>query len=157
MAAASPGFNLAVLASWAAVARSSWPAPSAGSERVGNYHRCHDRRRHRRPPGHDGAIRRGAALAAWHLLRQPGGSDGHRCHRRPGPGDGSGLGCPTWPQCTEGSLVPTATQSEAWHKYVEFGNRTLTFVLGILAIAALVGAIAWRDACGATILPADVR
>lgn len=56
---------------------------------------------------------------------------------------GSGLGCPTWPQCTEGSLVPTATQSEAWHKYVEFGNRTLTFVLGILAIAALVGAIAW--------------
>ena len=54
---------------------------------------------------------------------------------------GSGLGCPTWPQCTEGSLVPTATQTEAWHKYVEFGNRTLTGVLGLLAIAAIVGAI----------------
>jgi cytochrome c oxidase assembly protein subunit 15 len=56
---------------------------------------------------------------------------------------GSGLGCPTWPECTEGSLTPTDSQAEAWHKYVEFGNRTLTFVLGILAIAALVGAIAW--------------
>ncbi len=57
---------------------------------------------------------------------------------------GSGLGCPTWPQCTEGSLVPTASQSQAWHKYVEFGNRTLTFVLGLLAIAAIVGALAWN-------------
>ena len=56
---------------------------------------------------------------------------------------GSGLGCPTWPECTDGSLVPTATQSQAWHKYVEFGNRSLTFILGILAIAALVGALAW--------------
>lgn len=56
---------------------------------------------------------------------------------------GSGLGCPTWPECTAGSLTPTDSQAEAWHKYVEFGNRTLTFVLGILAIAALVGAIAW--------------
>ena len=61
---------------------------------------------------------------------------------------GSGLGCPTWPQCTEGSLVPTATQTEAWHKYVEFGNRTLTGVLGLLAIAAIVGAIVWRRRSG---------
>ena len=56
---------------------------------------------------------------------------------------GSGLGCPTWPECVEGSYVPTSRQEEQWHKYVEFGNRTLTFVLGILAIAALVGAVAW--------------
>ncbi|MDQ1250813.1 MAG: heme a synthase, partial [Actinomycetota bacterium] len=56
---------------------------------------------------------------------------------------GSGLGCPTWPQCAPGSFVPTQTQAESWHKYVEFGNRLLTFVLGILAIAAIVGAIAW--------------
>lgn len=56
---------------------------------------------------------------------------------------GSGLGCPTWPQCAPGSFVPTETQAESWHKYVEFGNRLLTFVLGILAIAAIVGAIAW--------------
>lgn len=56
---------------------------------------------------------------------------------------GSGLGCPTWPECVDGSLVPTSRQEELWHKYVEFGNRTLTFVLGILAIAALAGAVAW--------------
>lgn len=54
---------------------------------------------------------------------------------------GSGLGCPTWPQCVEGSYVPTARQAEAWHKYVEFGNRLLTFVLVILAIAAVVAAL----------------
>ncbi|MGV1036879.1 MAG: COX15/CtaA family protein [Candidatus Nanopelagicales bacterium] len=56
---------------------------------------------------------------------------------------GSGLGCPTWPQCAAGSYVPTATQAQAWHKYVEFGNRTLTFILAVLAIAALVGALTW--------------
>lgn len=56
---------------------------------------------------------------------------------------GSGLGCPTWPQCAPGSFVPTETQAESWHKYVEFGNRLLTFVLGILAIAAILGAWRW--------------
>ncbi len=61
---------------------------------------------------------------------------------------GSGLGCPTWPQCTEGSLVPTATQTEAWHKYVEFGNRTLTGVLGLLAIAAIIGTVVWQRRSG---------
>ena len=55
----------------------------------------------------------------------------------------SGLGCPTWPECTDGSIVPTSAQAEAWHKYVEFGNRLLTVVLVVAAIAALVGAIAW--------------
>lgn len=56
---------------------------------------------------------------------------------------GSGLGCPTWPQCVPGSFVPTAHQEQAWHKYIEFGNRTLTFVVAILGIAALAGALAW--------------
>ncbi|MFM9048630.1 MAG: COX15/CtaA family protein [Actinomycetota bacterium] len=56
---------------------------------------------------------------------------------------GSGLGCPTWPECVDGSYVPTSRQEEAWHKYVEFGNRLLTFVLGLLAIAAIVAALAW--------------
>ena len=57
----------------------------------------------------------------------------------------SGLGCPTWPECVEGSLTPTSTQTEQWHKYIEFGNRTLTFVLGLLAIASLVaGFVAWK-------------
>lgn len=56
---------------------------------------------------------------------------------------GSGLGCPTWPECVEGSYVPTSRQEEQWHKYVEFGNRTLTFLLGVLALAALIGALLW--------------
>ena len=51
---------------------------------------------------------------------------------------GSGLGCPTWPQCVEGSYTPTARQEEAFHKYIEFGNRLLTFVLVMIAIAVLV-------------------
>ncbi len=54
---------------------------------------------------------------------------------------GSGLGCPTWPQCVDGSYVPVARQEQQWHKYIEFGNRSLTFVLGLLAIAAIVAAI----------------
>jgi len=58
---------------------------------------------------------------------------------------GSGLGCPTWPECVEGSLVPVEGQAEAFHKYIEFGNRLLTFVLGILAIAAIVGALRMRS------------
>ena len=53
----------------------------------------------------------------------------------------SGLGCPTWPQCVEGSYIPTARQEESWHKYVEFGNRLLTFALVFLAIAAVITAI----------------
>ncbi len=56
---------------------------------------------------------------------------------------GSGLGCPTWPECVDGSLVPTSRQEEEWHKYVEFGNRLLTFVLAALAIAAIAGAFVW--------------
>lgn len=51
---------------------------------------------------------------------------------------GSGLGCPTWPQCVEGSYVPTARQEEEFHKYIEFGNRLLTFVVAIAAIATIV-------------------
>ncbi len=54
---------------------------------------------------------------------------------------GSGLGCPTWPQCVEGSYTPTARQEEAFHKYIEFGNRLLTFVVVIIAIAVLVAVL----------------
>lgn len=57
---------------------------------------------------------------------------------------GSGLGCPTWPECVEGSITPTAQQEESWQKFVEFGNRLLTFVLLILAIAAIVAALVDR-------------
>jgi heme a synthase len=51
---------------------------------------------------------------------------------------GSGLGCPTWPDCTPGSLVPVAGQVEGFHKYIEFGNRLLTFLVLVIAIALFV-------------------
>lgn len=50
----------------------------------------------------------------------------------------SGLGCPTWPECVPGSITPTSDQTEQWHKYVEFGNRLLTFVLVAVAVATIV-------------------
>ncbi len=69
---------------------------------------------------------------------------------------GSGLGCPTWPECVEGSYVPVSRQEESWHKYVEFGNRMLTFVLVVAAIAA-IGAALWdrraRKVAGLTARP----
>ncbi|MGW0907728.1 COX15/CtaA family protein [Streptomyces sp. NPDC002853] len=40
---------------------------------------------------------------------------------------GSGLGCPTWPKCTDDSL--TATHEMGFHGAIEFGNRMLTYVL----------------------------
>ena len=51
---------------------------------------------------------------------------------------GSGLGCPTWPQCVPGSYVPVVHQPQGIHKYIEFGNRSLTSVVGVVALAALV-------------------
>ncbi len=51
---------------------------------------------------------------------------------------GSGLGCPTWPECVPGSYVPVVEQAEGFHKYIEFGNRTLTGVVGLAALGALV-------------------
>ncbi|MDN3021060.1 COX15/CtaA family protein [Streptomyces sp. S.PB5] len=40
---------------------------------------------------------------------------------------GSGLGCPTWPKCTDDSL--TTTSAMGVHGVIEFGNRMLTYVL----------------------------
>lgn len=48
----------------------------------------------------------------------------------------SGLGCPTWPKCTADSIVNTPEMGI--HGIIEFGNRLLTFVLVIVAIAAFV-------------------
>ena len=50
---------------------------------------------------------------------------------------GSGLGCPTWPECVPGSFTPVRTDESSIHDLVEFGNRLLTFAVVILAIAAL--------------------
>ncbi|MGM7677550.1 COX15/CtaA family protein [Microbacterium sp. A94] len=49
---------------------------------------------------------------------------------------GSGLGCSEWPLCTPESLVPTPEQGI--HGIIEFGNRTMTGLVGLLAIAVLL-------------------
>lgn len=58
---------------------------------------------------------------------------------------GSGLGCPDWPSCFPGSLTPDARFDVApLHQWVEFGNRMLTGVVTVVAVAALLGALATR-------------
>lgn len=57
---------------------------------------------------------------------------------------GSGLGCPTWPQCVSGSIAPVKHQAQgALHSWIEFGNRLLTVVLVITILAAVLGAFRW--------------
>ena len=52
---------------------------------------------------------------------------------------GSGLGCPTWPECTPGSYTPVPNQAEGQlHAWIEFGNRLLTFVLLVTALAVFI-------------------
>jgi cytochrome c oxidase assembly protein subunit 15 len=58
---------------------------------------------------------------------------------------GSGLGCPTWPECFPGSMVPVAhPEIAALTQWVEFGNRLLTFVVVVVAGACLLAALAVR-------------
>jgi heme a synthase len=55
---------------------------------------------------------------------------------------GSGLGCPTWPQCFPGSLVPQPhPEVAAVHQWIEFGNRLLTGLVGLVALTCLVVAL----------------
>ncbi|MCR6031008.1 heme A synthase [Nocardioides sp. zg-579] len=54
---------------------------------------------------------------------------------------GSGLGCPTWPRCTEDSYTPHGELT--MHAAIEFGNRMLTFVLVAIALATFL--VAWRS------------
>ena len=53
---------------------------------------------------------------------------------------GSGLGCPTWPKCTDQSLYTELNT----HGIIEFGNRMLTSVVGFACLAAFVGAFRLR-------------
>lgn len=53
---------------------------------------------------------------------------------------GSGLGCPTWPLCTEDSLV--STPEMGIHGMIEFGNRLMTGVVGIVALLVVLSI--WR-------------
>lgn len=53
----------------------------------------------------------------------------------------SGLGCPTWPQCSPGSFTPVQhSEVAAIHQAVEFGNRMLTFLV-VLTAALIVIAV----------------
>ncbi|CAM3364157.1 heme A synthase [Kibdelosporangium persicum] len=59
---------------------------------------------------------------------------------------GSGLGCPTWPQCTDDSFVATAEQGV--HGVIENGNRLLGVLVGLIAIAAVIAVVrmtGWRS------------
>lgn len=54
----------------------------------------------------------------------------------------SGLGCPTWPRCTDASYVNTSEMG--LHGVIEFGNRMLTFAVGLIALATLLAVLAHR-------------
>jgi heme a synthase len=56
---------------------------------------------------------------------------------------GSGLGCSTWPLCEPGSFTPEFHSAMSIHPIIEFGNRTLTGILGVIAVALLV--LVWTD------------
>ena len=55
---------------------------------------------------------------------------------------GSGLGCPTWPQCTDSSYVPHAALG--MHGAIEFGNRLLGFVVAAVAIGTWLAVMRYR-------------
>ena len=52
---------------------------------------------------------------------------------------GSGLGCPSWPNCSPGRLTPQSATS--YHAMVEFVNRTFTGAVSLGVIAAVLGAL----------------
>jgi cytochrome c oxidase assembly protein subunit 15 len=54
----------------------------------------------------------------------------------------SGLGCPEWPRCTADSIVTTPEMG--FHGVIEFGNRLLTFVLVVIAVAMIVAVLGMR-------------
>lgn len=65
---------------------------------------------------------------------------------------GSGLGCPTWPKCTSSSLyAPLST-----HSAIEFGNRLLSTVVSLIAVATFAAALLRRpyrrDLAGISVL-----
>jgi cytochrome c oxidase assembly protein subunit 15 len=56
---------------------------------------------------------------------------------------GSGLGCPTWPRCTEDSYV--SHPQLGIHGAIEFGNRLLTLVLIMAAALTFISALLYRE------------
>ena len=81
---------------------------------------------------------------------------------------GSGLGCPTWPECVPGSLVPVSRSDlSAFHLAIEFGNRTLTSVVLIASLGTFlliwlakaarpIAGAAGRGAAGRGAVPGDL-
>ncbi|MFP5256236.1 MAG: COX15/CtaA family protein [Acidimicrobiia bacterium] len=51
---------------------------------------------------------------------------------------GSGMGCPTWPSCEDGSLAPRGATGH--HGWIEFLNRLVTGVVSVAVIVAVLGA-----------------
>ena len=135
--AAPTGQQVLVLVAWAAVA-------AAAAVRLVRWRyagRLASERASARPPA--------AHLTARHAHaggRRRGRAGGHR--RSTGRSvrvTGSGLGCPTWPRCFPGSLVPVPhPETQALTQWIEFGNRLLTFLVVIVAGACLVAALATR-------------
>jgi cytochrome c oxidase assembly protein subunit 15 len=55
---------------------------------------------------------------------------------------GSGLGCPSWPECFPGSMVPVEhPEFAALNQWIEYGNRLFTGIVGFIALACFV--LAW--------------
>ena len=63
----------------------------------------------------------------------------------------SGLGCPTWPKCTDESLV--STPEMGIHGIIEFGNRLLTFVLLVIALLTFATIYRMHSAKRKLVLP----
>lgn len=55
---------------------------------------------------------------------------------------GSGLGCPTWPRCTDDSFTPHSALGV--HGMIEFGNRMLIYVVVAVAVATWLAVWNWR-------------
>jgi len=51
---------------------------------------------------------------------------------------GSGMGCPTWPSCEDGSLAPRG--ATGLHGWIEFLNRLVTGVVSVAVAVAVLGA-----------------
>jgi heme a synthase len=52
---------------------------------------------------------------------------------------GSGLGCPNWPKCGGSALPPLST-----HALIEFGNRAVSGIVGVMTVVAAVLAFTRR-------------
>ena len=65
---------------------------------------------------------------------------------------GSGLGCPDWPKCDGGRLLPELQS----HTLIEFGNRMVTGVVGLPCLLAAIGAFRLRPFRRDLVVPACI-